>query len=408
MNKNKLIQFIAVIILFIFTFGAGIFYGQKQAPLPAAVKQTFNKIINKDAGAPSDLDFSLFWDTWQLIKDKYADTAKIDEQKMFYGAISGMVASLDDPYTIFMDPSETRKFDEELNGVFDGIGAEIGIKKNIIVIVAPLPNSPAEKTGLKAGDKIYKINDTVTLDMSLNEAVSLIRGPKGTTVTLTIIRDNETESREFKIVRKTIVIKSAELKFSNTDKGKIAILKISRFGEDTFSDIKTFAKEILKQNAKGIVLDLRNNPGGFLDSAVDIAGVFLPAGKVVTIERFNKDNKKDYLTEGKNELGNIPLVILANQGSASASEILAGTLRDNRQIKIIGEKTYGKGSVQEVQPLKDNSTLKITIAEWLTPSGKNINKEGISPDIAMELKPEDFEAGKDPQMDAALNELQNL
>lgn len=408
MNKNKLIQFIAVIILFIFTFGAGIFYGQKQAPLPAPIKQTFDKIINKDAGAPRDLDFSLFWDTWQLIKDKYADTAKIDEQKMLYGAIGGMVASLDDPYTIFMDPAETRKFDEELNGVFDGIGAEIGVKKNIIVIVAPLPDSPAEKAGLKAGDKIYKINDTVTLDMSLNEAVSLIRGPKGTTVTLTIIRGDETENREFKIVRKTIVIKSAELKFSNTDKGKIAILKISRFGEDTFSAVKTFAKEILKQNAKGIVLDLRNNPGGFLDSSVDIAGVFLPAGKVVTIEKFNSDNKKDYLTEGKNELGKIPMVILANAGSASASEILAGTLRDNRQIKIIGEKTYGKGSVQEVQPLKDNSTLKITIAEWLTPSGKNINKEGISPDIAVELKPEDFDEGKDPQMDAALNELQNL
>lgn len=404
MSKSRFLQFITVIVLFIFTFGAGIFYGQKQVSLPAAGKQSF-EIINKDVGAPRDLDFSLFWDTWQLIKEKYADTAKIDEQKMFYGAIGGMVESLDDPYTIFMDPSETKKFDEELNGVFDGIGAEIGVKKNIITIIAPLPNSPAEKAGLKAGDKIYKINETVTIDLSLNEAVSLIRGPKGTTVALTIIRDNETESREIKIVRNTIVIKSAELKFENTDKGKIAILKISRFGEDTFSNVKTFAKEILMQNAKGIVLDLRNNPGGFLDSSVDIAGIFLPAGKIVTIEKFSNDNKKDYLTAGKNELGKIPLVILTNGGSASASEILAGTLRDNRQIKIIGEKTFGKGSVQEVQPLKDNSTLKITIAEWLTPSGKNINKEGISPDIIVELKPEDFEAEKDPQMDAALINL---
>ncbi|MFH1048278.1 MAG: S41 family peptidase [Patescibacteria group bacterium] len=406
MNKKRAVQFIAVIILFVFTFGAGVFYGQKHT-LPAVTNGSF-RVINQNVGAPRDLDFSLFWDAWRLLEEKYSDTAKIDEQKMYYGAISGMVNSLDDPYTIFMDPSETKKFDDELSGVFEGIGAEIGVKKNIITIIAPLPDSPAQKAGLKAGDKIYKIDEIITVDLSLNEAVSLIRGPKGTTVTLTVIRGAEAESREIKIVRNTIIVKSAELEFKKTDNGTIAILKISRFGEDTFSDIKIFATEILKQNAKGIVLDLRNNPGGFLDSSVDIAGVFLPRDKVVTIEKFNNDNKKDYFTAGKNELGKIPMVILVNGGSASASEILAGALRDNRQIKIIGEKTFGKGSVQEVQPLKDNSTLKITIAEWLTPSGKNINKEGISPDIEVELKPEDFEEEKDPQMEKAMEELQNL
>lgn len=407
MNKNRIIQLIAVIIIVAFAFGAGVFYGQKNNTIISVEPGQPVKIINQNAGAPRDLDFTLFWDTWKLLKEKYTDTSKIDEQKMFYGAIRGMVASVDDPYTVFMDPSETKKFDEELSGVFDGIGAEIGMKKNIVTLIAPLPDSPAEKAGLKAGDKIYKIDDVITVDMSLNNAVSKIRGLKGTTVTLTIIRDRETESREIKIVRNTIVVKSAELEFKKTDKGEIANLKISRFGEDTFSNVKMFAKEILKQNVKGIVLDLRNNPGGFLDSSVDIAGIFLPKNQWVTIEKLSNDNKKDYVTSGKNELGSLPMVILANEGSASAAEILAGALRDDRQIKIIGMKTFGKGSVQEVQNLGD-STLKITIAEWLTPSGKNINKEGISPDIEVDLKAADFEAGKDPQMDAALKELQNL
>lgn len=405
MLKNKIFKVIIIAAIILSAFNFGIWCGQKQ--IPSAAIGSF-KIINENVGAPRNLDFSLFWDTWKLIKEKYTDTSKVDEQKMFYGAISGMVESLDDPYTVFMDPSETKKFDEELSGVFEGIGAEIGVKKNIITIIAPLPDSPAEKAGLMAGDKIYKIDEIVTIDLSLNEAVSLIRGPKGTTVVLTIIRGAEAESREIKIVRNTIVVKSVELEFKNINNGTMAILKISRFGEDTFSDVKIFAAEILKRNAKGIVLDLRNNPGGFLDSSVDIAGIFLPANEIVTIEKFNNDNKKDYLTAGKNELGKIPLVVLANEGSASASEILAGALRDNRQIKIIGEKTFGKGSVQEVQPLKDRSTLKITIAEWLTPSGKNINKEGINPDIEVEIKPEDFEAEKDPQMEKALEILKNL
>lgn len=397
---KKIIKITFFFLIVAFVFNAGVFYAKRQTPFVGP-----KKIINEDVGKPQDLDFSLFWDAWRLIEQKYS--ADTDKEKMFYGAISGMVNSLDDPYTVFMDPSETKKFDEDLNGVFEGIGAEIGIKKNIITIIAPLPDSPAEKSGLKAGDKVLKIDDTITVDLPLYEAVSLIRGPKGTTVVLTIIRDNEAESREIKIVRNTIVVKSVELEFKNTDSGTIAILKISRFGEDTFSDIKIFANEILKQGAKGIVLDLRNNPGGLLDSAVDTAGIFLPKNKIVTMEKFSNDSKKDYLTDGNNELGGFPAVVLANEGSASAAEILAGALKDNRQIKIVGKKTFGKGSVQEVEPLKDNSTLKITIAEWLTPSGKNINKEGIAPDVEVELSTQDFEEGKDPQLDEAIKILNN-
>jgi carboxyl-terminal processing protease len=285
------------------------------------------------------------------------------------------------------------------------------MKNNVITIIAPLPDTPAEKAGLKAGDKVYKIDDVITIDMTLNEAVSKIRGPKGTTVTLTIIRDTETDSREIKIVRGTIVVKSVKLEFKDTEKGKIAVLKISRFGEDTYSDVQMFAKEILKENAKGIVLDLRNNPGGYLESSVNIAGVFLPRNELVVIEKYTEIKRKDYNTTGKNELGQLPIVILVNEGSASAAEILAGALRDDRQIKLIGEKTFGKGSVQEVdeiQPYRSTARLKVTIAEWLTPSGKNINKEGLVPDIEVKLTPEDFSANKDPQMDKAIKELQIL
>lgn len=395
---KKILKFFLLIAIIAAAFAGGLWYGQKQIPFAGPIR-----IINEEAGKPQDLDFSLFWDTWRLVEQKYV--SKVDKQKMFYGAISGMVKAVDDPYTVFMDPAETKKFDEELSGVFDGIGAEIGVKKSIIAVIAPLPDSPAEKSGLKAGDKILKIDDAITMDMTVDEAVSLIRGPKGTVVTLAILRDSEAESREIKITRDTIIIESVELKFTDSAKGKIAVLKISRFGEDTFQNVKISASEILRQGAKGIVLDLRNNPGGFLDSAVDIAGVFLPKDEIVTIEKFSNDNKKEYFTAGSSELGKIPLVVLANEGSASAAEILAGALKDDRQIKIIGEKTFGKGSVQEVQTLKDNSTLKITIAEWLTPSGKNINKEGIKPDIEIKLTKEDFDAGKDPQMEEALKNL---
>jgi len=401
MLKNKIFKFIIVVAISLLAFNFGIWYGQKQIPFVGPIR-----IINQDIGKPKDLDFSLFWDTWSLIEQKYA--SKIDKTKMFYGAISGMVKSLDDPYTVFMDPSETNDFSQELKGTFEGIGAEIGVRKSIITIIAPLSSSPAEKAGLKPLDKVIKINDTSTMDLSLEEAVNLIRGPKGTAVTLTILRGNESETREISIIRNTIVVKSVELKIEGEKENKIAVLKISRFGEDTFDNVNIAADEILKQDAKGMIIDLRNNPGGFLDSAVDIAGIFMPKGEIVTIQSFSNNKKENYLADGSNKLGNIPTVILANEGSASAAEILAGALKDNRKIQIIGEKTYGKGSVQEVQNLKDGSSVKITIAEWLTPSGKNINKEGIAPDIEIKLTKEAIDENKDPQMDKALEIIKTI
>lgn len=401
MIRNKIFKLIIIVVIVLLAFNVGVLYGQKQLPFVGP-----GKVINQNQGKPEDVDFELFWDTWRLLEEKYSDPSKIDKNKMLYGAISGMVKSLDDPYTAFMDPEDTKKFAEELNGTFEGIGAPVGIRKGILTIVdPPISDSPAERAGLKPLDKILKINETETTDLTIDEAVSMIRGPKGTVVTLTILREKETDTREIKVTRDTIIVKGVELSYKDSDKGKIAVLKISRFGEDTFNDVNTAANDILAKDAKGIVLDLRGNPGGLLNSAVDIAGVFLPPGQTVTIESYNdknRDRDKTYKTRGDNKLGKLPIVILANGGSASASEILAGALHDNRGVRIIGEKTFGKGSVQELEDLKGKSSIKITVARWLTPLGKNINKDGIKPDIEIKMTIEDYEANKDPQLDKAV------
>lgn len=405
--KNKAIKFFFLLLLILLVFGGGIYYGAKRFPLPF---NTGYEVINENLGEPADVDFSLFWDAWRLAEEKHLE--KPDRLKMLYGAISGMIKSIGDPYTVFFDPAETQKFSSDLSGVFEGIGAEIGIKKGALTIIAPLVNSPAEKAGIRAGDKILKIDSTLTGDLTIDEAVNLIRGPKGTEVTLTVMRGVEEKSREIKIIRETIIVKSTEWKIEDIDspagKEKIAVVKISRFTEDTSDEINAAAGEILKSDVKGIILDLRNNPGGYLDSAVDVASIFMPANKVAVTENFRNGKKNDYLTRGGDKLSNLPAVVLINEGSASAAEILAGALRDNRQIKLVGEKTFGKGSVQELENLKNNSSIKITVAEWLTPSGKSINKEGLKPDIEVKLTDEDFEAKRDPQLDEAIKLLRQL
>ena len=396
MIRNRIFRFIVIAVIALMAFNVGVLYGQHQLPFVGPVK-----VVNQDQGKPQNLDFRLFWDTWRLLEEKYP--TKPDETKMYYGAISGMVNSLGDPYTVFMDPEETKKFSEGLTGTFEGIGAPVGIKKGVLTIVdKPLPGSPAEKAGLKPLDAILKIDGTDTTDMTLDEAVNKIRGQKGTSVTLTILRDSETDTKDITVTRDTIVVKSVDLEFKDTAKGKIAVLKISQFGDDTADGVNNAANEILAKGAKGIIIDLRGNPGGYLDSAVDVAGHFVPSGSLVTTEAFSNDKTQGYTSHGDNRLGKLSTVILVNEGSASAAEILAGALHDDRQIKLIGEKTYGKGSVQELEPMDNNTSIKITIAKWLTPGGKNINKEGIKPDIEVKMTAEDYNANKDPQFDKAL------
>lgn len=351
----------------------------------------------------TNIDFSLFWKVWDILRDKYVDRSKLDAQELFYGAIDGMLAATGDPYTTFFDPKEQKEFNEDISGKFEGIGAEMGIRDEILTVIAPLEGTPAERAGLRPNDKILKIDGELSSSYKLEEAVSKIRGPKGTEVKLTIYRSGEEESREVSVARDVINVKSVKL--TMRDDG-IAILRVSRFGDDTEREFRNAVSEIAGKQAKGIVLDLRSNPGGLLDAAVDMASLMLPFDTVVVIEENGKGERREEKTRGGDRLSGIPTVVLIDEGSASASEILAGALRENRDnVTLIGKKSYGKGSVQELVPVGRTMSVKITIARWLTPEGHQINKQGIAPDMEIGISVDDIANDRDPQMDKAVELL---
>lgn len=407
-------KYVLLAILIIVVFGLGAVVGQlgilpfkiipaEIIPVPGLQEtppETF-QIINEESGKPKEIDFSRFWDVWQKVEETYATRKHLDAQKMVYGAIAGMVKSLGDPYTVFFEPQEAKRFEEDSKGSFEGIGAEIGIKKGVLTVIAPLEETPAKRAGLLAGDKILKIDDTITADLTIDEAVRLIRGPKGTEVILTISRDAWTETKEIKIVRDVIKVPILKLEF----KGDFAYLRLYQFTENSLEEFTKEAGTILASPAKGIILDLRNNPGGYLDMAIEIAGWFLEKDKVVAMEDFGNGQKETFYSPGPAKLADYKIVILVNQGSASASEILAGALKENRGVKLVGEKTYGKGSVQQLFDFSDGSALKVTVAKWLTPNGRSISDEGLEADYKVELTPEDLEKNLDPQLDKATEVL---
>jgi len=360
-------------------------------------------IINKK-GQDSTVDFSLFWKVWEILKDRYVDKSQLDARELFYGAIDGMLAATGDPYTTFFSPKENQEFNEDISGTFEGIGAEMGIKDDIITVIAPLEGMPAEKAGILAGDKIVKIDDVVSSSYSLDEAVKHIRGTKGTTVKLTIFREGEEETQDISVTRGIILVKSVRFEMKDDS---IAYIRVNRFGDDTEKEFKDAVGQTMQKKAKGLVIDLRNNPGGFLETAVDMASMMLPAGKVVVIEEDGAGTRKELKARGGDTLSALPIVVLINQGSASASEILAGALRDNRDdVVLVGKKSFGKGSVQELISVSKDTAVKITIARWLTPAGKQIHKVGISPDVEVGLTSDDIKEKRDPQLDKALEELQ--
>jgi len=382
-----------LIFLFLIIFGVGFYIGEKS--------------VVCELCPPQDVDFSLFWKAWRILQEKYVDPTRFDNQKMIYGAISGMVKSLEDPYTVFFDPQDTKTFLEDVSGRFEGVGMEVGIRKGQLQVIAPLEGTPAQKAGLRPGDKIIKINDILTADITIEEAVNLIRGPKGTEVTLTILRDEWNTTRDIKIKRAVIEIPSLDWEYKKDD--NIAIIKIHHFSGKAGIEFAKAAKEVLKTPANKIILDLRNNPGGFLEIAQEIAGWFLEKGSVVVIEDFGKkQEQKVYKAEGNSKFLDFPTVVLVNQGTASASEILASALRDNRGIKIIGEKTFGKGSVQELENLEDGSSLKITVANWLTPKKEIISDRGLEPDIIVKMTEEDYNKERDPQLEKALEIIRSF
>jgi len=389
MSLGKKIVFVFLIgLLAGGSFYGGFFYGKSQCKICP----------------PEEIDFSLFWEAYHKLKEKFVDQGKLNPQKILYGAISGMTQSLEDPYTVFFSPEENKKFQEEVKGTFEGVGMEVGIKKGQLQVIAPLEGTPAQKAGLRAGDKILKINDTPTSNLTLDEAVNLIRGPKGTKVKLTIYREGWSESKDFEIVRAVIEIPS--LKWEMKD--GIVYLRIYQFTEKAALDFARAAMEILAKPSQKMILDLRDNPGGYLEVAQDIAGWFLEKGEIVAIEDFGNGKTKEYKSEGPARFLDYKIVVLINQGSASGAEILAGALRDNRGILLIGEKSFGKGSVQEVENLKGGSSLKITVAKWLTPKGKSISETGLTPDIEVKMTEKDVEEGKDPQLEKAIEILKEM
>ncbi len=386
------------IIIFTLIFGVGFFVGQESQPSIEKVEG----LSNKEAGQSIGVDFSLFWDAWRLIEKKYVERSELDRQSMVYGAISGLFSSLNDPYSVFMEPEDSKRFLDDIKGSFEGIGAEVGIRKGVLTVVSPLEGNPAQKAGLKAGDKILKVDDTLTADLTLDEAVNLIRGKKGTPVVLLIARDEWDKAKEIEIIRNTIQIPIIKWEIKE---GNIAYIQFYHFTENSAGQFRKTVKEIINSDVEGLVLDVRNNPGGYLEVAVDIVSWFLPKRELVVIEDYGNGDKIEHRSKGYSGLEDISVVVLINEGSASASEILAGALRDINDIKIVGQKSFGKGSVQQLEKLRGGSSVKITVAKWKTPAGISIVDEGITPDFEIEITGEDINEMRDPQLNKALELL---
>lgn len=395
-KKNN--KFIPYIFLILFSFAIGYLFATYNfnSVNGKTFKQDFSKYEFSEY-----FNFELYEELWQIIKNQHVDKNKIDESELFYGSLKGMTSSIGDPYTMFLDPEGAKELLDDLSGSFEGIGAEIGVRDDMITVIAPLSDRPAMKAGIRAGDVIYAIDGASTMSMSLTEAVRKIRGPKDTEVVLTILREEEERPIDISIIRSTIIIES--LKWERLE-NNIFLIEISNFHEDTLRLFNQAIMEILKVDAKGIILDLRNNPGGYLDKAIDIASEWVKEGPVV-VEQRSEGRRNEFFANGLARLNGIPTVVLVNRGSASASEILAGALRDYNLATIVGEQTFGKGSVQSLMDLSDGSSIKITVSKWLTPEGDYIDKKGVEPDIIVEFSKEDFENEFDPQMDKALELL---
>ncbi len=409
LEKNRKIFKRALLMFFIVLVGvssyfAGLNTGKKntQASENSNIALDQSVVINKSPTGNENVDFSLFWKVWNLVKEKHINRDKLNAQDMVYGAISGMLKSTGDPYTSFFDPKENKAFSQDIDGSFEGIGAELGIKDNLLTIIAPLDGSPAQKAGLRAGDKIIKINDKIVSDMTIDESVALIRGKKGTTVKLTILSQGEKDTKDISIVRDTIEVKSVKLTITNDN---IARIEITKFGENTDSEFNAAMATIIPKHVNGLIIDLRNDPGGLLDKAIAIANKMIPGGKVIVSEEDSFGKKEDFKTTGGDMLSQIPTVVLINEGSASASEILAGALRDDQHLTLIGTKSFGKGTVQELINLPGSSSVKITVAKWLTPNGDYIMEKGITPDVEVKMTPDDYKNNKDPQLEKALEVL---
>ena len=401
---SKIRSFVVLLALLLLAGGVGYQLGERNVSF--GVSPDKRVILNTASPTGSSVDFALFWDVWSKLTHYYVDPTMIDVQKMVYGAISGMVSAVGDPYTSFFPPKENKQFKEDLGGAFEGIGAQLGLKEGRVVIVSPLKGTPAEAAGLKPSDIILKVDDADTAGWTVEEAVNKIRGPKGTKVKLTILRVTSADGpREISITRNTITIPSVtwwvkspsevtEIKSATeaakirTSSKRVAYIQITRFGDNTNADWDKAVDGVLAAQASaplsGLILDLRNNPGGYLEGAVYIGSDFIKNGTIVSQVNSDK-SRQDYTPEKKGRLYTMPVVVLVNKGSASAAEIVSGALRDARHAKLIGETTFGKGTVQTPFDLSGGSSVHITTGKWLLPSGSSISQKGLTPDIAVPI-----------------------
>lgn len=354
-------------------------------------------ILDSSAQAPSDVDMEQFWDVWSLVEGNY--NKDVDHQEMLYGAMEGMLWSLGDPYSMYFTPESAEEFDQEIEGRFSGIGAEIGQRDAGITVISPIADTPAERAGLQPNDLILAVDGESTEGFSVEQAVQRIRGEAGTDVVLTLMR-GAGEPFEVTITREEITVKSVE--WEVRDDG-IAVVTISVFNDDTVGLMEEAAADIVAAHANGVVLDLRNDPGGLLDAAIEVSSMWA-GNRTVVIEKY-QDGEDAYAGRAHPVFADMPTVVLVNGGSASASEIVSGALQDYALATIVGDVTYGKGSVQQMHRLPDGSAVKITVADWLTPNGRTITNVGITPDVLVEETAEDIHAGKTPQMDEAIRIL---
>lgn len=392
---NKKVILNAVVLLLV--FGGGFLLGDNKDDL---LQQAKYGQVSQNSDLSQKLDLGGVDELYNELRQSF--DGELEPSKLEDGLKQGLVKAAGDPFTEFLNAEATKEFEEGLAGSFEGIGAELGKEDQSIVIISPIAGFPAEKAGLKAGDEIVEINDESAFDITITEAVKRIRGPKGTEVKLGIIRDER--PLDVTITRDTIKIPSVKSEMLG---GQIGYIEISRFGDDTTQLTTKAAHDLLDKGAESIILDLRNNPGGLLESAIDVASLWLPSGTLVVEEKRGDTTVKTHRAGNGPILEGIPTVVLINEGSASASEIVAGALRDNDAATIIGQDSYGKGSVQEIISLDDGGSLKVTIARWFTPAGRNIDKEGIEPDQKVELDEKDIKAKRDPQKDAAIKKLRS-
>lgn len=413
-------------LLIVGIFAIGVVVGNFSPTIAASIQA--RQLVTAQ---PASVDIKTFWKVWEILDNEFVTTKHRDplstdedreatstastthvideelsqQEKRIYGAIKGMVDAEGDPYTTFFTPSEAKTFETEIKGSFEGVGMEVGKKDGVITVITPLPGSPSEKAGIQAGDKVIKINKIITTDMTIDAAVNMIRGTKGTEVVLTIYRDGIDKPLEFKIIRDKIELPTLTKKYDKYT--NIYTIKVYSFSEDIAELFKQAIEEFQTTNSKRLIIDLRGNPGGYLDAAVQIASYFVPQGKIIVSQDYGKKREQEILRSfGYNVIGqNTKIVILVDGGSASASEILAGALQDYKLATIVGQKTFGKGSVQEYLKVTPTTGLKVTIARWLTPLGRSISVSGLTPDVEIKNTEADLKNKIDAQYQKAVEIL---